>query len=176
MRLERRSPAFRSAFAIYMLAYGGGKTRINGLEHLAIFARPRGTAGGSASGGASRPPPSGGGSAVDMSTTGSLAPFSGKAAPEPRPVEIVAARADRVWLRIDGALRSAVPGDNVAGVGRIAAIVARDGGWVLLDDKGVVLLAVSKGANGAALFARRIGSSNSAPRQRRSASPRRARS
>ena len=30
------------AFAVYMLAYGGGKTRINGLEHLAIFAQPRG--------------------------------------------------------------------------------------------------------------------------------------
>ena len=29
------------------------------------------------------------------------------------PVEIVAARADRVWLRIDGAIRSAPPGDDV---------------------------------------------------------------
>ena len=29
-------------FAVYMLAYGGGRTRINGLEHLAIFAQPRG--------------------------------------------------------------------------------------------------------------------------------------
>ena len=33
------------AFAVYMLAYGGGKTRINGMEHLAIFAQPRGSAG-----------------------------------------------------------------------------------------------------------------------------------
>jgi len=73
----------------------------------------------------------------------------------PRPAEIVAARADRVWLRIDGALRSAAPGDSVPGVGRIGAIVARDGGWVLLDDKGAQLLTVAKGANGAALFTRR---------------------
>ena len=31
-----------AAFAMYMLAYGAGKTRINGMEHLAIFAQPRG--------------------------------------------------------------------------------------------------------------------------------------
>jgi hypothetical protein len=90
-----------------------------------------------------------------MTTTGSFAASTGKAAPESRPIEIVAARADRVWLRIDGALRSAVPGDSVPGVGRIGAIVARDGGWALLDDKGAALLAVTKAANGAALFARK---------------------
>ena len=141
-------------FAVYMLAYGGGKTRINGLEHLAIFAQPRG--------GPAGPPPAErptardaeGGAAIDMTATGSLAESASPAAPEPRPVEIVAARADRVWLRIDGALRSAVPGDNVPGVGHIAAIVARGGGWVLLDDKGATLLAVSRGANGVSLFTR----------------------
>ena len=41
-------------FAVYMLAYGGGRTRINGLEHLAIFAQPRGGRRRTASGGASR--------------------------------------------------------------------------------------------------------------------------
>ena len=30
------------AFAGYMLAYGGGTIRVNGMEHLAIFAQPRG--------------------------------------------------------------------------------------------------------------------------------------
>ena len=72
-----------------------------------------------------------------------------------RPIEIVAAEADRVWLKIDGAIRTAAPGDNVAGLGRIGAIVARNGGWVLLDDKGAELLSVAKGANGASLFTRR---------------------
>jgi hypothetical protein len=143
------------AFAIYMLAYGGGKTRINGLEHLAIFAQPRGSAGAASPAEGPAPPPANGGAAVDMATTGSFAASTGKAAPESRPIEIVAARADRVWLRIDGALRSAVPGDSVPGVGRIGAIVARDGGWALLDDKGAALLAVTKAANGAALFARK---------------------
>jgi len=143
------------AFAVYMLAYGDGKTRINGLEHLAIFAQPRGGSGGAARAESPASQTSSGGAAVDMATTGSVAASDAKAPPEKRPVEIVAARADRVWLRIDGAIRSAVPGDSVSGVGRIGAIVARDGGWVLLDDKGAALLAVTKGANGAALFARK---------------------
>jgi hypothetical protein len=140
------------AFAIYMLAYGAGKTRINGMEHLAIFAQPRGE-GGVVRG--PTPPSAGGAAVVDMAVTGSLATSAGKATPEARPVEIVAAEADRVWLKIDGAIRAAAPGDSVAGLGRIGAIVARDGGWVLLDDKGADLLAVAKGANGASLFARK---------------------
>jgi len=137
------------AFAIYMLAYGGGKTRIYGMEHLAIFAQPRGP--GGAVGG---PAPLSAGSvpAVDMAATGSLAPAQ---APRARPVEIVAAEADRVWLNIGGAIRMAVPGDVIAGLGRIGAIAPRAGGWVVLDDKGAQLLSVTKGANGAALFTRR---------------------
>ena len=137
-----------AAFAMYMLAYGAGKTRINGMEHLAIFAQPRGP------GGAVRdptPPSADASTPVDMAATGSLAASAVGA----RPVEIVAAQADRVWLRIDGAIRTAEPGDKVAGLGRIGAIVARDGGWVSLDDKGAELLAVAKGANGASLFTRK---------------------
>ena len=137
-----------AAFAIYMLAYGAGKTRINGMEHLAIFAQPRGP------GGTVRdptPPSADASTPVDMAATGSLAASAVGA----RPVEIVAAQADRVWLRIDGAIRTAEPGDKVAGLGRIGAIVARNGGWVLLDDKGADLLAVAKGANGASLFTRK---------------------
>ena len=144
------------AFAMYMLAYGGGKTRINGMDHLAIFAQPRGP------GGAVRgptPPSADASKPVDMEATGSLAGSTGQvtsqAAPTPRPVEIVAAEADRVWLKIDGAIRMAAPGETVAGLGRIGAIVARNGGWVLLDDMGKELLSVTKGANGATLFTRR---------------------
>ena len=104
-----------AAFAMYMLAYGAGKTRINGMEHLAIFAQPRGP------GGAVRGPtlpPADGAPAVDMAATGSVAASANQAALEARPVEIVAAEADRVWLKIDGAIRMATPGDNVAGLGR----------------------------------------------------------
>jgi hypothetical protein len=72
-----------------------------------------------------------------------------------RPVEIVAAEDGRVWLKIDGAIRTAEPGETVAGLGRIGAIVARNGGWILLDDKGKELLGVAKAANGASLFTRK---------------------
>ena len=78
------------AFAVYMLAYGAGKTRINGMEHLAIFAQPRGTGRRRAE---AEPPPADGAPTVDMSATGSLAASAGKAAPIARPVEIVAAEA-----------------------------------------------------------------------------------
>lgn len=141
-----------AVFAIYMLAYGAGKTRINGIEHLAIFAQPRGPGGAVRD---SAPPSGEDAPVVDMAATGSVAASVVKGPPETRPVEIVAAQADRVWLRIDGAIRMAAPGDSVAGLGRIGAIVARNGGWALLDDNGAELLTVSKGANGASLFTRR---------------------
>jgi hypothetical protein len=144
------------AFAGYMLAYGGGKTRVNGMEYLAIFAQPRGGAVVALAVKAPAQPPVAGAPAVDMATTGSLAASAGETLQDTRPVEIVAARADRVWLKIDGAIRAAAPGDSVAGLGRIGAIVARDGGWVLLDDKGATLLTVARSANAARLFARKM--------------------
>jgi hypothetical protein len=131
------------AFAVHMLAYGGGKTRVNGAEYLAIVAEPRGQAGEASPLKPPAPP------VIDMATTGSLPAAAGKPALHSRPAEIVAARADRVWMRIDGAIRAAAPGDSVAGVGRIGAIIARNGGWVLLDDKGATLLTVANSANGA---------------------------
>jgi hypothetical protein len=140
------------AFAAYMLTYGGGKTRVNGMNHLAIFAQPRGP------GNAVRdpaPPSADASKPVDMEATGSLAASTGQAAPIPRPVEIVAAAADRVWLKINGVILMAAPGDTVTGLGRIGAIVARSDGWVVLDDKGNELLRLTKGANGASLFTRR---------------------
>ncbi|MBV8796215.1 MAG: hypothetical protein JO136_14895 [Hyphomicrobiales bacterium] len=140
------------AFAMYMLAYGGGKTRINGMDHLAIFAQPRGP------GNVVRepaPPSADASKPLDMEATGSLAASTSQAAPTSRPVAIVAADADRVWLKINGAILMVAPGDTVAGLGRIGAIVARNDGWAVLDDKGAELLVLSKGANGASLFTRR---------------------
>ena len=129
------------ATAIHMLAYGGAK-RVNGAEYLAISAELRGPAEEASPVKPPAPP------VIDMATTGSL-PAASNPALRSRPAEIVAARADRVGLRIDGAIRAAAPGDRVAGVGRIGAIVARNGGWVLLDDKGATLLTVANSANGA---------------------------
>jgi hypothetical protein len=105
------------ATAIHMLAYGGGKMRVNNAEYLAIFAEPRGRAGEASP---VKPPAQ---PVIDMATTGSLPAVAGKPALHSRPAEIVAARADR--------------------------IVARNGGWVLLDDNGATLLTVASSANGA---------------------------
>ncbi len=143
------------AFAGYMFAFGEGKARVNGMEYLAIFAQPRGSPADAAPPRAPVPRPSRA-KAVDMLVTGSVAPPARVPAPIPAPPELVGARADRVWLRIGGAIRAAAPGDTVAGVGHIAAIVPRNGGWALLDDKGATLLTLANRANGAALFARKM--------------------
>ncbi len=140
------------AFAGYMLAQGGGRIRVNGMEHLAIFAQPRGAP--SAEKPLVLPPLTELDTPVDLMTTGSV-DGGVRPAASPRPVEIVAARSDRVWLRIDGAIRAAAPGDDVPRVGHIASIVPRDGGWALVDDKGATLLSVAKRENGASLFARK---------------------
>jgi hypothetical protein len=136
------------AFAGYMITHGEGTIRVNGIEHLSIFAQPRGTPAavkGLVLPSLSDPAP------LDLTATGSL---SAGFRPAPGPVEIVGARSDRVWLRIDGAIRAAAPGDDVPRVGHIASIVPRDGGWALLDGHGATLLAVTKKANGAAMFGR----------------------
>src|SRR3984957_18554356 len=117
-------PSLSAAFAMYMLAYGAGKTRINGMEHLAIFAQPRGP--GNVVHDPALPSTDAAAS-VDMAATGSVAASAGLAAP-PRPVEIVAAEADRVWLKIGGEIRVAVPGESVAGLGRGGAVGARNAG------------------------------------------------
>ena len=140
---------FSIAFAGYMLAYGDGKVRVNGMEHLAIFAQPR----GAATEGAAEVAPSDATLPADM-PTGSIAGREADATPVAAPTRMVAARRDRVWLMIGSALRSAGPSDEVPGVGRIGAIVQRDGGWALIDDKGATLMTLAKEANGAQLFSR----------------------
>jgi hypothetical protein len=45
------------------------------------------------------------------------------------------------WLRNSVETRVIKPGDVAPGLGRIAAIVERQGRWTLLDDSGAVLLA-----------------------------------
>ena len=139
------------AFAVYMLANGGGKLRVNGMEYLAIFAQPRGDAPAKSLSPSSLAAPA----AVDLEATGSLAGAAEKPA-APSPVEIVAARGDKVWFKIDGAIVAAAPGDTVPRVGHIGAIVAREGGWAVLGDKGETLFAVPRGANAAPLFARKL--------------------
>lgn len=141
------------AFAGYMLAFGGGEVRVIGMDHLALFAQPRGSAIAAAAPAALLPAAAA--TAVDTSPTGSVADPHPNPEPPPRP-QIVAARPDRVWLNTEGKIVAAGPGEEVAGLGRIGAIVRRDGGWAVLDDKGRTLTTLAGSANSAVLFSRNL--------------------
>ncbi len=93
--------------------------------------------------------------AVDPSPTGSVVEPQPNPQPPARP-QIVAARRDRVWLSTEGKIVAAGPGEEVAGLGRIGAIVRREGGWAVLDDKGRTLTTLAASANGAVLFSRNL--------------------
>ena len=140
-------------FAGYMLAFGGGEIRVIGMDHLALFAQPRGSTIAPAAPAALLPVA--GATAVDTAPTGSVAESEPNPRPQARP-QIVAARPDRVWLNTEGKIVAAGPGEEVAGLGRIGAIVRRDGGWAVLDDKGRTLTTLAGPANGAVLFSRNL--------------------
>lgn len=136
-------------FAGSMFLYGGGEVRVVGMEHLAIFAQPRGltlVAPRSAPADAT---------SVDMNATGSVATSVAVAEPPSRP-EMVAARNDRAWLKANRKIVPVAPGEDVAGLGRIGAIVRRGSRWELLDDKGATLLSLADLENGAALFSHKL--------------------
>jgi hypothetical protein len=121
------------------------------MDYLAIFAQPRGAA--IAVSVPAAPLPAVAAIAVDTSPTGSVADPQPDPPPPPR---MVAARPGRVWLDTEGKIVAAGPGEEVAGLGRIGAIVQRDGGWAVLDDRGRTLTTLAGGANGAVLFSRNL--------------------
>jgi hypothetical protein len=144
------------AFACESLLYGDGKVHVRGMEYLAIFAQPRGAAiVDPPPPAAPAPPPSPSRAGMDMATTGSLAEIAVSPAHPLRP-EIVAARADRVWLRIEGKIVAATPGDTVAGLGRIGGILLHDAVWTVIDDKGAPLLTLPNRANGVSMFSKKL--------------------
>jgi hypothetical protein len=75
-----------------------------------------------------------------MSPTGSIY-HGGDAAADEDPYRLVAVEPGLAWLRNSVETRVIKPGDVAPGLGRIAAIVERQGRWTLLDDSGAVLLA-----------------------------------
>ena len=140
------------AFAGYMLAYGGGKVRVLGMEHLAIFAQPRGPAIIAAS------PPSRrrernrrrhGGDRIGRRTRAE----SARQRPGRRSSPRAAIGYGSGWTEKSSPSR---PARMFPGLGRIGAILRRDGGWMVLDDKGATLLTLAGPANGAALFSRKL--------------------
>jgi len=140
------------AFAVYMLCCGGDRIRINGVEHLAIFAQPREGLGVAAK--APVLPALDDQKWPDMTATGSVDP-RGQRSGAPRAVDVVGARADRLLVRIHGVIRTAFPGDDVPELGRIAAIVQRGDAWAVVGVKGETLLTIPNRSNGSPLFDRK---------------------
>ena len=94
-----------------------------------------------------------------MSPTGSIARGGDDAPPSADPYRLIAVESGMAWLRNSVETRVIKTGDVAPGLGRIAAIVRRDGRWALLDDTGAVVLAADLPAAASAAvnpFSRRM--------------------
>jgi hypothetical protein len=166
-------------FAVAMFAHGGGAPMVNGMQYLGVFGQPHGhvavvasvepalaraaapipaatkvAAAGSAAPARANPRQS-----IDMSPTGSIVRGGDDANPEADPYRLVAVEPGMAWLRNSVETRVIKTGDFAPGLGRVAAIVLRQGRWALLDESGAVLLAADSPASpGAAVnpFSRRM--------------------
>ena len=147
-------------FAAAMFTRADDAPLVNGMQYLGVFAALRGHAAVVAV--AAPPPARAAASApaatqvadaapagqarpdshqsVDLTPTGSIV-RGGDTAAADDPYRLVAVEPGIAWLRNSVETRVIKPGDVAPGLGRIAAIVEREGRWTLLDDSGVVLLA-----------------------------------
>jgi hypothetical protein len=164
-------------FAVTMFTRADDTPMINGLQYLGIFGQPRGhatvvataaparaaapapAATRVASAGTAAPSRADLHQSIDMSPTGSISRSGDDATPDADPYRLVAVEPGIAWLRNSVETRVIKPGDVAPGLGRIAAIVEREGRWTLVDDSGAVLLAADPPASpGAAVnpFSRRM--------------------
>jgi hypothetical protein len=151
-------------FAVTMFTRADDAPMVNGLQYLGVFGQPRGHVTVVAT--AAPPPaaapapaatpvasaaPARGDSrlSIDMSPTGSIF-RGGDGVPDADPYRLVAVEPGIAWLRNSVETRVIKPGDVAPGLGRIAAIVERQGRWTLVDDSGAVLLATDPPAASAA--------------------------
>ena len=129
-------------FAGAMLLQADHEPRVNGLQYLAIFAKPRGS---------SRPalaesPPVAAANrrvaddALDMAPTGSIARGAAGGSTPAEGYRLVAVEPGMAWLSNGSEMRVVKPGEVAPGLGRVASIVKRDGRWALIDELGATLL------------------------------------
>lgn len=140
------------AFAGAMLMQGDHPPNVNGMQYLAIFARPSsGThmepdAPSSPAPApeqtqvAAAPQPS---PTLDMAPTGAIGP---KGIPARSDYELVAAQPERAWLRAGERILAIHPGDDVPGLGKVREIALIDGRWALLGENDGVLLIAGEAA------------------------------
>ena len=165
------SAAASVVFAAVMFSRAGDAPMVNGLQYLGVFGAPHGHSAVVASAEPARaaavkvadakpatPARADARQSIDMSPTGSIV-RGVEDAPVADPYRLVAVESGMAWLHNSVETRVIKTGDVAPGLGRIAAIVRRDGRWTLLDDSGaVVLTADLPAAGGAAVnpFSRRM--------------------
>ena len=172
------SAAASVVFAVTMFVHGGDAPMVNGLQYLGVFGAPHGraaiaTAAAPAPARAAPPAPAAAKVAdsrpaaparadprqsIDMSPTGSIVRGGDDAPAIADPYRLVAVESGIAWLRNSFETRVIKTGDFAPGLGRVAAIVERQGRWTLLDDSGAVLLAADPPAAAATVnpFSRRM--------------------
>jgi hypothetical protein len=114
-------------FAAHMMSDDKAEPRINGIEHLAIYARP-------ATHVASRQRATPG---VDYMPVGSTAKSDPRRAPTN--YEILEASRDWALVRLpQGRIMRVTPGGGVPGLGGVIAIERRGDKWALVTEAGVI--------------------------------------
>ncbi len=147
------------AFAAVMFTHAGDAPLVNGMQYLGVFGQPHGhvavvaataparaaapTPAATKVADAKAAPPARADSrqSIDMSPTGSIVHSGDDAPPIGDPYRLVAVEPGMAWLRNSVETRVVKTGDFAPGLGRVAAIVERQGRWTLLDETGAALLA-----------------------------------
>ena len=119
-------------FAGLMLMRSDSTPDVNGLEYLAIFAKPHSVAKP-----AEPPAPRAASAGIDMTPVGAIA--RGDDAKASR-YAMVAAQSDFAWVRDGSRIFAVRPGDELPGLGHVDAIVSRGGRWLLIGNAGAPLL------------------------------------
>jgi hypothetical protein len=135
-----------ASFAGYMLTHTPQEPLVNGMQHLAIFGMPNGSAGWRTEPGVLTSAAGGDAKEIDFSTTGSISKESRRQSPTVEfpatggPLSVIAGDHNVVWLRRGSAIMAAHVGDLVPGAGTIARIARGDQGWEPIGSDGAPLV------------------------------------
>lgn len=125
-----------ATFAGYMVMRGQHAPSVNGMEYLAIFAKPHGAAKPPEEVAPPSPPTT---QAIDLSPVGSIAPSSAR---EAQGYAMVAAQRDFAWVLDGGRIFAIRPGDALPRIGRVNTITRRGDRWVVTGPGGAVVLSM----------------------------------